>query len=268
VASIPCVYFVGAGPGDPELLTVKALRLLEEADVVVYDRLVSREIMDLVPAGVVRIYVGKRPGHHHMRQEEINALLVRLARTGRKIVRLKGGDPFIFGRGGEEACHLRRHHIHFEVVPGVTAAAGCSAYAGIPLTHRGLATSARIVTGHCRADRPLDLNWESLADPDTTLVVYMGLAQLQEIVTRLKEAGLPADMPAAAVENGTTKQQRRCIATLESLPEKMQLLDFRSPSLIIVGHVVSLAHELEWFCPQSSEQEGDTGIQELAHAEV
>ncbi len=250
-----CVYFVGAGPGDPGLLTLRAYELIRQAEVIVYDRLVSGEIMGIAPKGAARIYVGKSAGHHHMTQDEINNLLVRLGRTGRRIVRLKGGDPFIFGRGGEEALVLREHGIPFEVVPGVTSAAACSAYAGIPLTHRGLATGARIVTGHCRANMPLDLNWESLADPDTTLVVYMGLMHLEEISSRLIAAGLPADTPAAVIENGTTPRHRTCIDTLAGIPAEVRRQEFRTPSLIVIGRVVSLADALDWFQPVIDEVE-------------
>lgn len=263
------VYFIGAGPGDPDLMTVKAQRLLQQADVVVYDRLVSKEITELFPTGAARIYVGKRPGHHHMTQDEINHLLVKLARKERKVVRLKGGDPFVFGRGSEEASHLAEHGVRFEVVPGITSAAACTTYAGIPLTHRGLATGARIVTGHCRANMPLDLNWSSLADPDTTLVVYMGLAQLPEISSKLIAAGLPADTPAAAVENGTTPRQRRCISTLSKLASKTRSLDFVSPTLIIIGRVVAMSGELDWFQQQAViEQEGEADAQTLAQAQA
>jgi len=263
------VYFIGAGPGDPDLMTVKAQRLLQQADVVVYDRLVSREITELFPTGAARIYVGKRPGHHHMTQEEINQLLVKLARKERKVVRLKGGDPFVFGRGSEEASYLAEHGVRFEVVPGITSAAACTTYAGIPLTHRGLATGARIVTGHCRANMPLELNWSSLADPDTTLVVYMGLAQLSEISSKLIAAGLPADTPAAAIENGTTPRQRRCISTLSKLASKTRSLDFVSPTLIIIGRVVAMSGELDWFQQQALiEQEGEADAQTLAQAQA
>lgn len=239
------VYLVGAGPGDPELLTVKAQRVLREAEVVVYDRLVSPAILELIPTGAKRIYVGKSSEHHHMTQDEINQLLVSLARRGRKIVRLKGGDPYVFGRGSEEAIHLRRHGLSFEVVPGLTSAAGCSAYAGIPLTHRGLSTGVRFITGHCSANRPLDLNWASLADPDTTLVVYMGIGQLPEISRKLMDAGLPGTTPAALVENGTTPQQRSCIGTLADLADRAVQFGFKPPSLVIIGRVVSLAEELD-----------------------
>jgi len=259
----PHVYLVGAGPGDPDLLTVKARRLLLQADVVVYDRLVSPEILELIPAGAARFYVGKSPGHHHMTQDAINHLLASLAHTGRRtIIRLKGGDPLIFGRGSEEASHLLAHGISFEVVPGVTSAAACSAYAGIPLTHRGLSTGVRIVTGHCRANMPLDLNWESLADPDTTLVVYMGLGHIEEIAGKLIAAGLPAQTPAAVIENGTSSRQRRCIDTLAGLPQRVRELEFHTPSLIIIGHVVSLAHELDWFQPRVTETEATTSDQQ------
>ncbi len=243
----PHVDLVGAGPGDPELLTVKANRLLQEADVVVFDRLVSAEILALVPAGTAKFYVGKTSGHHHMTQDEINALLVQLSRAGKtRIVRLKGGDPLIFGRGSEEALYLREHGIPFRIVPGITSASACTTYAGIPLTHRGLAKSVRMVTGHCQKNQPLDLNWNSLADPDTTLVVYMGLGHLHEIATRLEQAGLAGSTPAAIIEKGTHSDQRRCLTTLEQLPEQARVHAFTTPSLIVIGRVVALAKELEW----------------------
>ncbi len=197
------VYLVGAGPGDPDLLTLKARRLLDEADVVVYDRLVSNEILALVPAGTARIRVGKQPRCHPVPQAEINELLVRLASTGRTVVRLKGGDPFLFGRGSEEAAYLSAQGIRFQVVPGVTSASGCSAAVGIPLTHRGLASGVRFVTGHCRDNVDLDLDWRGLADPETTVVVYMGTANIPQIAIRLINHGLPATTPAAAIANGT-----------------------------------------------------------------
>jgi uroporphyrin-III C-methyltransferase/precorrin-2 dehydrogenase/sirohydrochlorin ferrochelatase/uroporphyrin-III C-methyltransferase len=234
----PWVHLVGAGPGDPELLTVKAARVLERADAVVYDRLVGGGVLDLVPRGAMRIFVGKASSAHHMSQGEINDLLVRLARPGRVVVRLKGGDPFIFGRGSEEAAHLARHGVPFAVIPGVTAAAGCAAAAGIPLTHRGLATGVRFLTGHCRAGAGLDLNWQSLADPDTTLVVYMGLANLSEIRDRLIAAGLPATTPAAAIASGTTVEQKVCPATLGELPERVCADALEAPVLIVIGRVV------------------------------
>jgi len=241
-----CVYLVGAGPGDPELLTRKAYRVLESADVVVYDRLVSQDIVDIVPPGKTRIFVGKASGNHTLPQDEINELLVKLARTNHKVVRLKGGDPYIFGRGSEEAQHLARHNVCFEIIPGITAAAGISAATGIPLTHRGLATGVRFVTGHGKGDEEMDLDWRSLADGSTTLVIYMGLGKLAELSRRLIEAGLPPDTPAVAVANGTTAQQRQCISTLEQLPFAVKDIDFTPPVLCLIGQVVSLAHELNW----------------------
>ena len=241
----PWVHLVGAGPGDPELLTVKAARVLARADAVVYDRLVGDGVLDLVPRGAMRIFVGKASSAHHMSQGEINDLLVRLARPGRVVVRLKGGDPFTFGRGSEEAAHLARHGVPFAVIPGVTAAAGCAAAAGIPLTHRGLASGVRFLTGHCRAGVGLDLNWRSLADPDTTLVVYMGLANLPEISARLIAAGLPATTPAAAIASGTTPEQRICSATLGELPERVRAEALEAPVLIVIGRVVEAMTSLD-----------------------
>lgn len=235
-----CVYLVGAGPGDPELLTIKAARILGGADAVVYDRLVSEGVLDLVPRGATRIYVGKASNAHRLSQSEINDLLVRLARPGRSVVRLKGGDPFIFGRGCEEAAHLAAHGVNFEVVPGITAASGCAAAAGIPLTHRGLATGVRFLTGHCYANGRLNLNWASLADPETTLVVYMGLANLPEISARLIDAGLPAGTPAAAIAEGTLERQRVLRTTLERLPKEVSDAGFAAPVLLVIGRVVSV----------------------------
>lgn len=240
------VYLVGAGPGDPDLLTVKARRLIESAGTVVHDRLVGGAILDLLPPEADRIFVGKSTRHHPVPQPEINAILVRLALDGRRVLRLKGGDPFVFGRGSEEAIALAEAGIPFEVVPGVTAACGCGAYAGIPLTHRGLATGVRFVTGHCREDQELDLNWASLADPATTLVFYMALANLPEIRHRLIDAGLDPATPAAIVSAGTTGSQTLCIATLADLPERAAERGLPTPSLTIIGNVVSLAPQLRW----------------------
>jgi uroporphyrin-III C-methyltransferase len=238
------VYLVGAGPGDPELLTLKAARLLRQADVVVYDRLVTAEILALAPAGAARIDAGKANGRHTMTQDAINELLLRLARGGRRVVRLKGGDPFIFGRGGEEADYLARHGIPCEVVPGITAAAGCAAELGIPLTHRGLANGVRFVTGHCHGDLDLDLDWRGLADPDTTLVVYMGLANLAQIGEQLIAAGLAPGTPALAVANGTTPRRAICRGTLAELAGKVAAADLPSPALIVIGRVVDLADQI------------------------
>jgi len=234
------VFLVGAGPGDPELMTVKALRLIREADVVVYDRLVSAEIMDLVPAGAARIYVGKQPHHHPLPQDEINALLVRLALGGRTVVRLKGGDPFIFGRGSEEAFALNEAGIRVEIVPGITSAQGCAAAAGIPLTHRGIANSVRYITGHCRENMALDLPWSGLADPETTLVVYMGMAHIGQIVEQLAAHGLPGATPVMAINNGTTTRERRLLTTLVDLPRAVAQAPFEGPVLFIIGKVASL----------------------------
>ncbi len=240
------VHLVGAGPGDPDLLTLKAVKALAKADVVVYDRLVSSDILDLIGPGATRIFVGKAASNHHLPQDDINALLVTLAKTNHTVVRLKGGDPFIFGRGSEEAEYLSRHGVPFTVVPGVTAASGISAALGIPLTHRGLATGVRFVTGHARAGQPLDMDWKSLADEQTTLVFYMGLANMAEISARLIGEGLPADTPAAAIAKGTTHSQRQCISTLAGLPGLVASLELPSPVLVVVGRVVSLAGELNW----------------------
>jgi len=244
-----CVYLVGAGPGDPDLLTVKALRLVQNADVVVYDRLVSDEVLALIPAGVTRIYAGKAPGRHHMPQQQISDLLVQLGRGGYQVVRLKGGDPFIFGRGSEEATTLARHHVPFEVVPGITAAAACTAYAGIPLSHRGLANDIHFITGHCRDDQPLELDWKRLADPQATLAIYMGMANLPQLCRELEAAGLPADTPAAAIENGTTRRQRRLLSRLSDLPRAANEFALRSPAMLVIGRVVELAQVLDWFVP-------------------
>jgi uroporphyrin-III C-methyltransferase/precorrin-2 dehydrogenase/sirohydrochlorin ferrochelatase/uroporphyrin-III C-methyltransferase len=260
------VHLVGAGPGDPDLLTVKALRLICTADVVVFDRLVGQAILDLIPAGVKRIYVGKANSRHTLPQDEINKLLVRLARTGRRIVRLKGGDPYTFGRGSEEALALAEQGIACDVIPGITSASGSGAVAGIPLTHRGLATGVRYVTGHCRADQDLDLNWASLADADTTLVVYMGLANAAQISGRLIEAGLPADTPAAAVENGTTDRQRLLVTTLAKLPDELVQQDFQAPTLLIVGRVVSLAAQLVVESHIQEEAVAPWSLGQVAHA--
>ncbi len=241
------VYLVGAGPGDPDLLTVKAHRLIREAEVVVYDRLVGAGIVDLIPRRAERVFVGKAPRNHAVPQHEINAILVRLGLDGRKVVRLKGGDPYVFGRGSEEALALAANGIPFEIVPGVTAATGCGAYAGIPLTHRGLATGVRFVTGHGKDDEALEHNWASMADPNTTLVLYMALMNLGEIRAKLVAAGMDPAIPAAVVAAGTTERQMVCTGTLGDLPDRLAGADLPSPCLIIIGRVVSLAPQLAWF---------------------
>ncbi|MBC8159280.1 MAG: uroporphyrinogen-III C-methyltransferase [Alphaproteobacteria bacterium] len=245
------VYIVGAGPGDPDLLTVKAARLIAEADVIVFDRLISDEVMAMVPSGTTRIYAGKTAKNHHMPQEDTNELLVKLAKAGRSVVRLKGGDPFTFARGSEEALHLAKNGVPFEIVPGITAATSVSAYAGIPLTHRGMALGVRFVTGHCQGESNPDLalNWKSLADPDTTLVVYMGLTNLETLRTKLIEAGLPGDTPAAAIQSGTTARQKTVLTTLAQLPERVAEEGLRPPTLMVIGRVAGLADQLAWFQP-------------------
>jgi len=235
------VLLVGAGPGDPDLLTMKAARAIADAEVAVYDRLVPDDILRLIPPEAIRINVGKQAGHHPIPQQEINRMLIRAAQAGRCVVRLKGGDPFIFGRGCEEAAELARCGIPFEVIPGITAAQGCAASARVPLTHRGLATGVRYVTGHCRADEPLDLDWASLADPTTTLVLYMGLANIDEIVRELIAHGLPGDTPALAISQGTTAREQKVSAPLVALPAAVRGAQLPGPVLFIIGRVVALA---------------------------
>ncbi|WP_065369524.1 siroheme synthase CysG [Kosakonia sacchari] len=237
------VVLVGAGPGDAGLLTLKGLQQIQQADVVVYDRLVSDEIMNLVRRDADRVFVGKRAGYHCVPQEEINQILLREAQSGKRVVRLKGGDPFIFGRGGEELETLCHAGIPFSVVPGITAASGCSAYSGIPLTHRDYAQSVRLVTGHLKTGGELD--WANLAAEKQTLVFYMGLNQAATIQAQLIAHGMQADMPVALVENGTSVQQKVVSGALSQLGELAQQV--QSPALIIVGRVVGLRDKLKWF---------------------
>jgi uroporphyrin-III C-methyltransferase/precorrin-2 dehydrogenase/sirohydrochlorin ferrochelatase len=242
------VYLVGGGPGDPDLLTFRALRLMQQADVVVHDRLVSQEVLDLVRRDADRIYAGKERDNHAIPQEDINHLLVRLAREGKRVLRLKGGDPFIFGRGGEEIETLMSEGIHFQVVPGVTAAAGCAAYAGIPLTHRDYAQSVMFVTGHLQ-DGTVNLNWKTLAQPRQTVVFYMGLHGVDIICRELIQHGLTETTPAALVQQGTTRYQRVLTGTLSTLPTIVHDAHVKAPTLIIVGEVVQLHDRLHWFEP-------------------
>ena len=239
------VVLVGAGPGDPGLLTLKALRALNEADVILYDRLVSDDIMSLARRDAERISVGKLPDHHAT-QARIHALLVEHARLGRRVVRLKGGDAFIFGRGGEELEHLRAHGVRYEVVPGITAALACAAYAGIPLTHREHAQSVRLVTAHCREDED-NLDWPALARERQTLAFYMGVGQLELLAQRLIRHGRAATTPFALIENGSRPEQRVLSGTLEDLPRLARAHAIRSPALLIVGEVAGLAKSLHWF---------------------
>ena len=244
------VYLVGAGPGDPELLTLRGARLVAGADVVVYDNLVAPALLDLAPAATERIYVGKKAADHSLPQEAINALLVRLAQAGKSVVRLKGGDPFIFGRGGEEMEDLLEAGITVEVVPGVTAAAGVAAYAGIPLTHRDHAHSVVFTTGFLK-DGALDLDWPLLAHRGQTLVIYMGVSRLAEICAQLVAHGLPATTPVAVIERGTTHAQRIVKAELATLADEVLRAGIRPPSLTIVGDVVKLYPRLSWFQPEA-----------------
>lgn len=239
------VALVGAGPGDPGLLTLRAWSLLQQADAVVYDRLVSEELMQLLPARCARHYVGKTSGYHSLPQPQINQLLVDLAQQKLRVVRLKGGDPFIFGRGAEELEFLLAHGINGQVVPGVTAAAGCSAYAGIPLTHRDLAHSCQFITGHLQEDGALQLPWTSLVEGKQTLVFYMGLAALGEISRNLIAAGLPVDTPAALIGNGTRADQRVVRCSLKQLPSMAQAHQLMPPTLTVIGQVVGLFADTE-----------------------
>jgi uroporphyrin-III C-methyltransferase len=254
-AACGTVYLVGAGPGDPGLLTLRAARLLAQADAVVYDHLVGPDVLDLIGPEARRIYVGKERANHTLPQGDINLLLAQLAHQHACVVRLKGGDPFVFGRGGEELQALMAHGVPFEVVPGITAACGVSAYAGIPLTHRDHAQACVFVTGHLK-DGSCELDWTALARKRQTVVIYMGLGGLATICERLIAHGLPPDWPAAVVEQGTLIEQRVVAATLATLPDEVERAGLQSPCLTIVGEVVRLREQLAWFEPRAGAAAG------------
>tara|TARA_Y100000768_G_C23953735_1_gene671635 strand:- start:237 stop:1640 length:1404 start_codon:yes stop_codon:yes gene_type:complete len=240
------VYLVGAGPGDPDLLTFKALRLMQQADIALYDRLVHPSIVDLIRRDATKIYVGKERDNHVVRQEEINQLLVKYAKEGKKVLRLKGGDPFIFGRGGEEIETLADEQVAFQVVPGITSASGCSAYSGIPLTHRDYAQSCIFVTGHLKEGK-LDLDWEKLIQPNQTIVFYMGLVSIDIICSELIKNGMNCKTPCALVQQGTTKTQKEFISNLEDMPGLVKSKKPKAPTIFIIGGVVSLREKLKWY---------------------
>jgi uroporphyrin-III C-methyltransferase/precorrin-2 dehydrogenase/sirohydrochlorin ferrochelatase len=240
------VYLVGTGPGDPDLLTFRALRLMQRADVVLYDRLIGPRIMTLVRRDAERIYVGKKKNEHTLSQEEITALLVRLALDGKRVLRLKGGDPFIFGRGGEEIEEIARHNIPFQVVPGITAAAGCAAYAGIPLTHRDHAQTCIFVTGHAK-DGEVELNWQALIQPNQTVAVYMGLGMIDQLAAAFLAHGMSPEMPVAVIDNGTRRRQRVVTGTMSDIAVKVEIAGLQGPAIIVIGTVVTLRERLSWF---------------------
>lgn len=266
------VYLVGAGPGNPDLLTFRALRLMQQADVVVYDRLVSPAILEMCRRDAERIYVGKERDNHAVPQDEINLLLARLAKEGKRVLRLKGGDPFIFGRGGEEIETLREHGVPFQVVPAVTAAAGVASYAGIPLTHRDYSQALVLVTGHLK-DNSMDLDWDMLARPHQTVVIYMGLKGLGYICREMMAHGLPADWPVAVVQQGTTLNQRVVVGTLADMQQRVAAAELKPPTLIVIGQVVSLHDKLAWFKPGEADtrhttQMGTTPLAQPGHLQL
>ena len=248
------VSLVGAGPGDPDLLTRKAERCLHEADIVLHDRLISDEILALIPRGIPRIFAGKSCKIHYMTQTETNAAIVELAKQGKHVVRLKGGDPFIFGRGGEEAEALAAAGIKFEIVPGITAAAGCSAYAGIPLTHRDYCHGIQTITGHLNEEQAAGIDWKALSSNKTTVVVYMGLTNAPLISKRLIGHGRHSNTPVAAIQNGTMPNQRVLLSKLETIADALVKESFASPTILIIGEVVSLAPKLSWINQSEQEQ--------------
>ena len=256
------VYLVGGGPGDPDLLTFRALRLMQLADVVVYDRLIGEGIMNLVRRDAQRIYVGKMPKQHIVPQQEISQMLVKLAKEGKRVLRLKGGDPFIFGRGGEEIEALAAENIPFQVVPGITAASGCSTYAGIPLTHRDHAQACVFTTAHGR-DGVLDVDWDVLIRPNQTVAIYMGLSNTQHLCKGFIQRGADPDLPVAVIDNGTRPEQRVVIATVSTLCEKLKDENLEGPAMIVVGTVVNLRKKLSWYKTKSGTMHADYGAEEV-----
>lgn len=259
------VSLVGAGPGDAGLLTRKAEQCLKQADIVLHDRLISDEIMALIPRGTARIYAGKSCKIHYMTQTETNDAMIELARQGKHVVRLKGGDPFTFGRGGEEAEALAEAGVSFEIVPGVTAAAGCSAYAGIPLTHRDYCHGVQTITGHLNEAQAGHVDWQSLSSNKTTVVVYMGLTNSSLIAERLMTHGRASDTPVAAIQNGSLPNQRLLLSTLETIADDLKREAFASPTLLIIGEVVSLAPKLQWFNPSGADAMHEASPPRTAH---
>jgi len=257
------VYLVGAGPGDPDLLTFKALRLMQRADVVLYDRLVGKSILSLVRRDAERIYVGKLPQEHTVPQPEISAMLLRLAQEGKRVLRLKGGDPFVFGRGGEEIELLAEAGIPFQVVPGITAASGCAAYAGIPLTHRDHAQACIFVTGHSKNGQ-VDVDWDLLMQPRQTIAVYMGLKHLADLTRAFIAKGAAPSLPAALIDNGTRPNQRVVIATLDTMAEKAEKAGVKGPAILIIGSVVRLRDKLDWYAPEEQAHSAEAAEAALA----
>jgi uroporphyrin-III C-methyltransferase/precorrin-2 dehydrogenase/sirohydrochlorin ferrochelatase len=257
------VYLVGAGPGDPDLLTFKALRLMQRADVVLYDRLVGKSILSLVRRDAERIYVGKLPQEHTVPQPEISAMLLRLAQEGKRVLRLKGGDPFVFGRGGEEIELLAEAGIPFQVVPGITAASGCAAYAGIPLTHRDHAQACIFVTGHSKNGQ-VDVDWDLLLQPRQTVAVYMGLKHLADLTRAFIAKGAAPSLPVALIDNGTRPNQRVVIATLDTMAEKAEKAGVKGPAILIIGSVVRLRDKLDWYAPEEQAHSAEAAEAALA----
>lgn len=253
---IGTVTLVGAGPGDPELLTIKALRAIESAEVIVYDNLVSQPIRELFPSTAETLYVGKTKGCHSKTQDEINQLMVELTLSGKNVCRVKGGDAFVFGRGGEEMLLLSQKGIQVSTIPGITAASGCTTYAEIPLTHRGLTQGCTFITAH--ADKKLDVQWQALAQLNQTIVVYMGLSKTELIRQKLIEHGMSADTPVALIENGCSSDQRNILGTLDQLSELKHQHDVQSPALIVIGQVVSVAEQMQWLHQLNSKIQPDT----------